>query len=88
MKRAQGLPITTIVITALGLLILVILIAIVGGKFRQFGAGVSEETRVQVCHKDQIKSIYECDTPLLGDYGKNVSGKIVRMSSNEVCCSK
>lgn len=37
MKRAQGLPITTIIIAALGLLVLVVIGAIFGGQIGKFG---------------------------------------------------
>lgn len=41
-KKAQGLPITTIILAILGLVILVILFAITTGRMAIFGRGVSE----------------------------------------------
>ena len=41
-RRAQGLPITTIIIAILGLVVLVILFAITTGRLAVFGRGVSE----------------------------------------------
>lgn len=42
MKKAQGLPITTIIIAALALLVLVILVLVFTGRITMFGRGVSE----------------------------------------------
>jgi hypothetical protein len=42
MKKAQGLPITTIIIAALALVVLVILFAIFTGRISIFGRGVTE----------------------------------------------
>ena len=41
MKKAQGLPITTIIIAALGLLVLVVIGAIFGGQIFKFGVTAS-----------------------------------------------
>ncbi|MEM4239679.1 MAG: hypothetical protein QXM31_02915 [Candidatus Woesearchaeota archaeon] len=41
-KRAQGLPITTIILAILGLVVLVLLYAMVTGRMTFFGRGVSE----------------------------------------------
>lgn len=42
MKRAQGLPISTIIIAALGILVLVVIGAIFGGQIGKFGRAASE----------------------------------------------
>lgn len=42
MKRAQGLPISTIIIAALGILVLVVIGAIFGGQIGKFGKAASE----------------------------------------------
>lgn len=42
MKRAQGLPISTIIIAALGILVLVVVGAIFGGQIGKFGRAASE----------------------------------------------
>jgi len=41
MKKAQGLPITTIIIAALGILVLVVIGAIFGGQIFKFGVAAS-----------------------------------------------
>jgi hypothetical protein len=41
-KKAQGLPISTIILAVLGLVVLVILFAIVTGRMAIFGRGISE----------------------------------------------
>lgn len=42
MKKAQGLPITTVIIAALALLVLVIIVLVFTGRITMFGRGVSE----------------------------------------------
>jgi len=42
MKKAQGLPITTIIIAALGIIVLVIMAAIFSGQIGKFGRAASE----------------------------------------------
>ena len=42
LRKAQGMPITVIIIAALGLVILVILFALVTGRLAIFGRGISE----------------------------------------------
>ncbi len=42
MKRAQGLPISTIIIAALGILVLVVIGAIFSGQIGKFGKAASE----------------------------------------------
>ena len=42
MKKAQGLPISTIIIAALGILVLVVIGAIFGGQIGKFGRAASE----------------------------------------------
>jgi len=42
MKKAQGLPITTIIIAALGILVLVVIAAIFGGQIFKFGRVAAE----------------------------------------------
>ena len=42
MRKGQGLPITTIIIAALGILVLVVIGAIFGGQIGKFGRAASE----------------------------------------------
>jgi len=42
MKRAQGLPISTIIIAALGIMVLVVMAAIFSGQIGKFGRAASE----------------------------------------------
>ena len=89
-KRAQGLPITTIVIAALGILVLVIIIWFVGTRFKLFGTGLAEETKMLDCAEagGVVIKILKCDTPLLGNYGKKktVTGKPEKLLRDKVCC--
>ncbi|MEM4263949.1 MAG: hypothetical protein QW666_03600 [Candidatus Woesearchaeota archaeon] len=89
MKKAQGLPITTIVIAALALAVLFILLYAVLNKLGYFGRGVNETSAMKECPPGQNRSVYDCERPLLGDYGKrDASGKLVPLGFNEVCCEK
>ena len=89
MKKGQGLSITTIIVAALGLVILVVLIAIVGGRFQLFGKGLGEQTGMLDCAKAGGKPIviFDCDNPLYGNYGEIKSGKLERIPANKVCCA-
>jgi len=47
-KRAQGLSLTTIIVAAVGLIVLVILVAIFTGRMSIFGIGVSKAARTEL----------------------------------------
>ncbi len=47
-KRAQGLSLTTIIVAAVGLIVLVILVAIFTGRMALFGLGVSKAARTEL----------------------------------------
>ncbi len=47
-KKAQGLSLTTIIVAAVGLIVLVLLVAIVTGRMRIFGLGVSKVARTEL----------------------------------------
>lgn len=89
MKKAQSLSINVIIIAALGLAILAILIMIVTGKIGAFTKGIEAEQELQKC-PGVIKGIYDCNEPLLGNYGKldSKTNTVVKLSPNEVCCKK
>jgi len=42
MKRAQGLPITTIIIAAIGLIVLVVMVTVFSGQIQRFGRAANE----------------------------------------------
>ena len=42
MSKAQGLPISTIIVAALGILVLIVIGAIFGGQIQKFGKAASE----------------------------------------------
>ena len=94
-QKAQGLPITVIIIAALGLAILFILLYATVGKVKFFGKEVKQESELKDCVTDgkgEIKSVYECEKPLLGIYGqidaKDPKKKVVDLPPNLVCCQK
>jgi hypothetical protein len=47
-KKAQGLSLTTIIIAAVGLVVLVILVAIFTGRMTLFGIGISKAARTEL----------------------------------------
>jgi len=63
MTKAQGLPITTVILAALGLVVLIILFAILTGKLQIFGKGLS------TCPGQCMDNIVECEKVgyVLGD---------------------
>jgi hypothetical protein len=82
MKRAQGLPINTIIIAALALIVLFILIGIVGFRTQKFGKEVSTVTQGETCaHPCHIT---KCDDALVGNFVKSDGSKL---AFNEVCCA-
>lgn len=82
MKKAQGLPITVIIIAALALIVLFVLIGIFAARTQKFGKGVGEATEAQVC-KD-ICLATACEEPLVGNF---VDINNERLKFNEVCCA-
>jgi hypothetical protein len=87
MKKAQGLPISTIILAVLGLVILFILFSIVTGKLQLFGKGTQSATEPEICTK--VVTIDKCDNPLIGNYikGKDAKGNPIPIGYNEVCCA-
>ena len=47
-KKAQGLSLTTIIVAAVGLIVLVILVAIFTGRMSAFGLGISKVARTEL----------------------------------------
>jgi hypothetical protein len=85
MKKAQGMPLNVIIIAILCLVVLVILIWMTTGKIQSFGKGINETTKVEICPSAQIKSIAQCDNPLVGTFVKNAQNE--KLGYSEVCCS-
>ncbi|MEM4239677.1 MAG: hypothetical protein QXM31_02905 [Candidatus Woesearchaeota archaeon] len=82
MKKAQGLPITTIIIAILAIVVLFIIIGLTTGKLRMFGAGTQNATQGEVC--TNIVSVDKCDSPLIGNYVRPDGSPL---KYNEVCCA-
>ena len=81
MKKAQGLPITTIVIAAMALVVLVILFAITTGRLAIFGRAASEcpgrcagEFQVTGGVKGQISGLQTCNE----QFEKQLAGNYIR----------
>ena len=78
MKRGQGLPITTIIIAALGIIVLIILIVMVQQRATKFGTGVKEVSSGD-CPGDKGTIGDDCDV-IYGSFGNIKAG--------EICCKK
>ena len=76
MIRAQGLPISTIIIAAMGLIVLIILSFMVVQKVGVFGKGASEVSE-QECpgHKEQLGA--DCEL---------IPGRFKGFGPNNICC--
>lgn len=88
MKKAQGLPITVIIIAILGLVVLFVLLGIFGFRAQKFGKGVSE-AQESVCPANAVMSASECESlggePQIGSFVKEDKSRLGFM---EVCCTK
>lgn len=78
MSRAQGLPISTIIIAAIGLIVLVILSVMVAQKAGTFGKGSREVTEQECASPNRVEPLGTDCTLVLGSF-KNVD-------ANHICC--
>lgn len=81
MSRAQGLPISTIIIAAIGLIVLVILSVMVAQKAGTFGKGTREQT--------DVKCEGEIGTPVpLAECQNPVYGTFTNVQFDKICCKQ
>lgn len=89
MAKAQGLPITTVILAALGLVVLLILFGILTGKLQWFGKGIAacpgQCTTAEQCEEAEgynlgLQYLKKENAPADVDQ----SGKC---ETTEVCCS-
>jgi|SRR3989338_2390452 len=68
MKKAQGLPISTIILAAIGLVVLILLFALVTGKIGLLGRGLAECPTIEGCvgqyKGDALDTTAVCDPQL------------------------
>lgn len=81
-RRAQGLPITTIIIAALGLIVLVIMVMMVQTQVTKTGRGLRNVTEAKCEPLHEIKPIGGCDEIVYGDFAD------VRAKPGFACCRK
>ena len=91
--KAQGLSLTTIIVAAVGLIVLVILVAIFSGQMARFGIGISKAARTELaalkldydtCHPSRgMESIF---TKALDD-AEDVSAKATVTNQFETAIS-
>lgn len=92
-KKAQGLPITTIIVAVIGLIVLVVIVAVLTGKLGSFSKGIDKtNTCAATCNAvgaDGHTSLLEkncADTPTIkhsimpGKYGD------ITLPDNVCCC--
>ena len=87
MKKAQGLSMTTIVIAALALLVLVVLTLIFTGRMGTFARGLDENTDCNTyCESSGYAGGYKVisPNPLICDSDKEE--RKVRLTSTHICC--
>ena len=84
-RKAQGLPITVIIIAALALIVLVVLMIIFTGGIGRFGR------QIGTC-PFECKTVAECSEPgdisLGGDYKQPDDPKKTCKDDNKICCRK
>ena len=79
-RLGQGLPITTIIIAALALIVLVIMGFMVYQKTGKFGEGTREVSE-QKCLPDNEKAFLGTDCEI-------IYGSFTDLSADEICCRK
>ncbi len=77
-RKAQGLPITTIIIAALGIIVLVIVAAMLYQRTTVFGKGLRNVSE-QVCSPPNVKAPIgtDCET---------IYGSFKDLAPDELCC--
>jgi hypothetical protein len=78
-RRAQGLPLNTIIIAVLGLLVLVIIFMLVQSQVTKTGKGLKNVTESKCDTPNTVVPIGECDNPIYGSFSNVKLGQ-------EVCC--
>ena len=88
-KKAQGLPLTTIIIAAVGLIVLVVLVAIFTGRIGGFGTAVQEAGDLK-CTDACIASGYETGATKNQPLGDNeqCNGKKILFRGDACCCKE
>jgi hypothetical protein len=63
MKKAQGISVNTIIVTAIALVVLVVLIAVFTGRISLFGKDLSEVQKGSICKSDSMKVVkgFSCE---------------------------
>jgi len=78
--KGQGLPITTIIVAAIGLIVLVIMISMVYQKTQGFGRGVRKVAE-NVCEPPNQKALFGTSCELIYANFKD-------LGPDEICCKK
>jgi len=79
MKKAQGLPVSTIILVIIGLVVLIVLIAMVIQKAKQAGQETKEITEQECKPPVGVPApIGECEDPIYGTF-KN-------LRPDQICC--
>ncbi len=80
MKRAQGLPLNTIIIAALGLIVLVILAVLVQQQITKSSRGLKNVTENTCTPQNEAKSVgTDCEV---------IYASFVDLKPGEICCRK
>ncbi len=82
MKKAQGLPINTIILAVLALIVLVIIVVMVGSRLKIFGNQTAEASKGEIC--DNVCPLSECTEPKIGTF---VDSQGNSLGISKVCCT-
>lgn len=88
-KKAQDLSLTTIIVAAVALIVLVVLIAIFSGKIRIFSSGVDDETNSYTSKQCEAPGLQRrCETSPSGECSEG--GNLVEgyeCPIGKICCA-
>lgn len=93
-KRGQGLSITTIIVAALALIVLVVLVAIFTGRLGGFSKGVAETITCQNSCKafgmdfDYTSSKADCDSNPIRRYVPGNYPDVEKFGKGTKCCCR
>lgn len=79
LRRAQGLPLNTIIIAVLGILVLVIIFMLVQTQVSKTGKGLKNVTESACAPPNSVKTIGDCDDVIYGSFSNVQVGQ-------QVCC--
>jgi len=93
-KKSQGLSINAIILVAIGLIVLVVLIAVFSGAMARFVQGLFGATTCEKACKSVDRAVYtdqtkdQCKTLEASERALLIEGEFDDVDIGEVCCCK